>query len=233
MAEDEFSGGAASVAGLATTEQVTSPAVDSTWPNGAGPVLTSPNGSRYRLAVADDGTLSTTDASIIVYDSFTRANETPVTVAETGQAYTTFSGIGLSVISNTLGSATSGTKGSVVGAGVADAAVSYRCVVGGTSGVDMLLLRVTDANNYLALLLSSGDLRQVVAGAPSTLGTLSGDEPLAGEVVAVRLSGADVTATRDGVSVLTTTTTLLTGTNFGFQFGNTTGRVDDFTVRSL
>ena len=208
---------------------------DTTWDEGAGPVLTSPDGTAYRLVVADDGTVSTVDTSLVVTDTFTRTNETPLSTADTGQAWVAFTGTGLSVVSNQCAKVTAGTQGSVIDADLADCEVSVDVVSNPQDSTsDNVLLRAADANNYLALRLSTGALIQVVAGATTTLGTLSGGAPLDGQTIAVRLNGTAVQVFRDGVSGLSVTTTLTTGDRHGLRVGTPDPLVfDNFTVRAL
>lgn len=234
MAEDEFSAGAASTAGLATEEQVTAPTVDTVYADGTGPVILSPAGRPFRIVVTDeDGTLGTVDAGIVVSDTFTRANETPVSAAETGQAYVHPVGTGLSVISNQLGKVTGGTQASGIDTGLADGVLSYTVGTAATGASDFLSFRYTDANNQLRLRLLTGVVTQIVAGVTTTLGTLAGEQPFDADVIEVTMDGADLTFLRNGSPDLAVTTTLLTGTAFNFQFSGTVARVADYTFSTL
>lgn len=198
---------------------------------GKGLVTRSPDGTPYRLNIANGGALSTSDASEVL-DSFTRADETPLTTADTGQAWTAAVGTGLSVIGNQCGKVTSGTQASVINSGLADKVVTATLAAEGTS-IDRIMLRWNDINNQLFLRQQTGALSQLIAGVTTALGTLSGGPLQAGDVIVATLNGANITIVRNGVSELTTTTALLTGTSDGPYTNNTTFRVDNFAVRSL
>jgi hypothetical protein len=194
-----------------------------------GLVQTSPNDTPYRLVVANGGALSTVDASIVVTDAFTRANETPLSVAATGQPWVTAFGGGLSVIGNQCGPSTATDRGSVIDPGVDDYEVSVLLAVAGASA--NLLARFVDANNFL-MLDALGRLSETVAGVTTVLGTMAGEDWGGGQRFALRVAGGAVTCHRDGVQELAAATTLAAG-RAGLRSSTTATRFDDFQARSL
>jgi len=194
--------------------------------NGTGVVLISPDSTKYRLKVADDGTLSTVDIALIFADDFNRAN------GALGSPWTAQVGGGFEVAANEAGCPDTNARTSTVDAGVDDytAAVDVPTVSSGVA----LVVRYTDANNYVRLLMT-GQVQEVVAGVATTLGTLSGGFVTGGDRIGLTVSGADVSATRNGVEEMTgTLATLLTGQDCGLlSIGDDISRFDDFAVRSL
>lgn len=170
-----------------------------------------------------------------VSDTFNRANETPLSTTTSGHPWMAFSGTGLSVVSNQCTKVTVGVQGSVVDFGSADGVASWGIVANPLdSNNDLLLMRAANTSNYLGLRWATGALLQVVAGATTTLGTMSGGAPADGDTIEVTLDGGSVVVRRNGVSALATTTALLTGSRFGAQIGSPDpGVLDGFSVEPL
>lgn len=229
MAEDEFSAGAASIVGL-----FPNPANDDlVFPEGFSIVGTSPDGTLYRLDFLDGGGLATTDLSIVGSDSFTRANQTPLGTPDVGPAWVSLTGTGLSVISNTAGAGSTSTFLDAMETGLSDKIVTVTCAVAGTIAGTGVILRATDADNYLRLDHALGRLWERVAGVEALLGTLANEDVTDSDVLTFTCDGTDVNVKRNGVSELTRTTSL-TGTLDGLRItGSTAPRYDDFEVRTL
>jgi hypothetical protein len=108
-------------------------------------------------------------------------------------------------------------------------------VLPGTSSVS-LMHRWADASNYVYLsILSTGvvQLGNVIGGSFTTLATSSSSVVSAGQKITLRTFGTTATALVDGISVLTATTAIASGTAAGLRnAGDSTGnfRFDDFSI---
>lgn len=159
---------------------------------------------------------------VVFSDDFNRAD------GPLGSPWVAQSGGGLEVISNEAGSPDSDIRTSTVDAGTADHTVAVDIPF--ATGQNVVVARFTDISNYVRL-LASGAMQQVVAGTPSTIGTMSGGVFISGDRIALTVDGATVTAARNGVQEMTGTTTLLTGTHGGLlAAGSEFVRFDNFEV---
>lgn len=229
MSEPDFTSGAASTVGLATVTQVTDPTVDTTWPNGVGPVLTSPDGTEFRLSSEDDGTPTLAADELLVEDTFNRADQSPPGTADSGQVWAVLGSSGVAVVGNQIANTTGfANRRAAVETGVTDRTDTFTWAVAATSSRS--LHRVVDGSNHLAV-VGTGEVVDVVAGVASAIATLSGGAIVSGDVIDVVLSGASVIVKRNGTTELTGTTGSLTGTKVGVQISSSSARFDNLTSR--
>lgn len=166
--------------------------------------------------------------TLLARDTFDRADSTPLGTSSGGQTWASVSG-SLNVIGERAGSTSGLVRAEAIDVATADHAASAVFAVVGGANTMRLTARLTDAANYI-FVNAGGAVLQRVAGVEASIGSMSGGAILAGQVVTLRVSGANVTAQRNGTTELTGTTTLLTGTRAGLYTVSTTVRFDTFEV---
>lgn len=169
--------------------------------------------------------VATVDDGVVFADSFNRVN------GVLGAPWVTQIGTGFETISNQAGCSDMNPAASTFDAGTDNYAVDVD-VPNVTPGV-AVMVRFTDVNNYVRVLMT-GAVQDVVAGVPTTIGTLSGGFVLNEDQLTVSAVGDTVTVDRNGVQEMAGTTTVLTGSLCGLlSVGDDTCRIDNFKVRTL
>jgi hypothetical protein len=195
------------------------------------PIFVSPDGTRFRLVVANDGTPSMVNLAIVVRDTASRANQTPLGNADTGQAWASLEGVSLSVIAGQIGPASNATRVDVIDAGITDA--RYTVTWATITGTSRQIARVVDSANYV-FVDSLGRVGEVVAGVSTIFGTMDNADVAPGDVIAMELDGDDVTVMRNGVQEFAGVVTPNGGTRYGLRVsGSAADRFDDVEVRLL
>lgn len=170
--------------------------------------------------------------TLIVSDSFDRADNLNLVMADTGQAWSQDQG-GWKVVSNRATSKVVNPNTSSLATGVTDMRVEAKAIAFG-SGSMTLLGRMTNTTNFVRLYFDSGNLilSQLVGVTSTTLATVS-VAVVSGQTVALEIQGSSARGYLDGVLKLSGTTTVLSGTRAGLSNYDTGDIVDDFKVFSI
>lgn len=169
--------------------------------------------------------------SLVVNDTFNRANATGLGVADSGQTWGDDS-VGWDILSNQAVPRTTGTCLSVVESGATDQRVE--ATIAHLTSNPSLLARYADTTHYLRLQQASAALTLFQNNAGNTtLGTFSATAA-DGDVLRLDVVGQNATAYLNGVAVITAVTVLPTGTKVGLIASAATGNiVDNFKAYSV
>lgn len=172
----------------------------------------------------------------LVSDTFTRTDTTgPLGTADSGQTWETITGTAFGITSNAAYN--TDTTNAICVATIDSATYNGRvsCTVTRTTQVAGLVVRLTDANNYVYVSLSGSatTLNKMVSGSPTILATSASTFSGATSVEIV-MSGSNYTVLINGAVLLTASDSFnVTATKHGLLRQQTVNnsRHDNFTVR--
>jgi hypothetical protein len=164
-------------------------------------------------------------------DTFSRADGVTLGTAESGQTWTTWTGVPGISGQQAYATTVTNTK-AVIDAGTADG--YFECSIAAVGSQAYLCFRGVDTSNYYRFGYQGGLLFQkVVAGAVTSLATALGAVPTVPVRLGARCSGTTITLYADGQALAQVTDAALNGTLVGFQITESTSRIDDITARAL
>lgn len=172
--------------------------------------------------------------TLVVSDSFNRADNINPGNADTGQAWLNNNGSlnGMQIIGNRAAPIASSNQWSTVPVGVADMRVEVMLAnVQPNSG---LIFRFTDSANFTRVTFSTTTYTIIEAGGAGTIASGAGVFAN-GDVIRVDAVGSAITLYQNGVQLATAVATAnFTANRAGLWMGNFTGtRLDDFKVYSV
>lgn len=177
-------------------------------------------------------------ATILVADSFNRADATTLGTTETGaKVWTVPGGTSTTQIVSNQAKCTAVTPGSANGGAVVDAAVSDGTIkatlsILSTHGISYRRATATTATGYIAWRNGSNYTisKQTGLNAFTALASSAGVTPAANDVLEVVLNGASMKLRVNGVEVISTTDSTYTGTFHGYWSSAANSIVDDFSI---
>lgn len=180
--------------------------------------------------------------TVLLSDTFTRANATTLGNAETGQPWVSYGAQTMGVFNNEAYSITSNGDNSFVGCDVgisnAKIGVTFSNIASIGSWSSAIILRAISNTSYIHFQISpSGYILETYnSGDYSTLASYTG--VTTGDQISIVINGSSIVVLRNDTQIMSVTSTFnQTATIFGMQSGDQTGtagnRFDNFKVEDL
>jgi hypothetical protein len=172
--------------------------------------------------------------TVIVSDSFNRADSSTLGTTETGHVWEKQGANNFGIVSNQAGLMNNGDVWAFVDSGIGDnfnMSVDYSAY----HLYSDLIWRWIDSNNYFWLEMKTiTSIKKRQNGSVITLGSVSGVSWSGGEKISIKVEGNIHTAYVNGVELLSVSdSTHVSATRHGFKAYSNTARFDNFLIESL